>query len=81
MINGQLVVVSFELREGVAYNMVFSFLFLLALKAGIILENMMLTSERLGEVFPLEAMVPLQAMQAPLVSMGVPGAFQAMQSP
>ena len=42
---------------------------------------MMMTSSRLGEVFLLEAMVPLRAQQAPSVPTGVPGAFQAIKAP
>ena len=81
VVNGQPVVVSFGLKEGVACNMVFSYPFLSALKASVIFDNMTLMSGWLGEALSLEAMVPMQAAQAPSVPAGVPGAFQATQSP
>ena len=61
--------------------MVFSYPFLSALKAGIMLESMMVTCGRLGEVFWLEALVPLAAVEAPAVPKGVPGTFPAREIP
>ena len=61
--------------------MVFSYPFLSAIKAGILFKSMTMMSSRLGEVFLLEAMVPLRAQQAPSVLTGVPGAFQAIKAP
>ena len=50
-VDGVPLVVSFGLREGVACNTVFSYLFLSALKDGVMFENMTLISSRLGEIF------------------------------
>ena len=42
---------------------------------------MTLISGKLGEVFPLEAAVLLQANQTPTVPQGVPGAFSMIRAP
>ena len=78
---GCLIVVSLGLGEAVSCNTVFLYPFLSAIKAGILFESMMMMSGRLGEVFPLEAMVLLRAQQAPSVLTRVPGAFWAIKAP
>ena len=75
------IVVLLGLGEAVSCNTVFSYPFLSVIKAGILFKSMMMTSGRLREVFPLEAMVPLRAQQAPSVPTGAPGAFQAIKAP
>ena len=75
------IIVSLGLGEAISCNTVFSYPFLSVIKAGILFESMMMTSGRLGEVFLLEAMVPLRAQQAPSVPTGVPGAFRAIKVP
>ena len=79
IVSGQPVVVSFALGEGVACNTVFSYPFLSALEAGIVLENMTVTCEQLKEVFQLEALVPLAVAEVPAVPKGVPGTFQTRE--
>ena len=78
---GHLIVVLLGLREAVSCNTVFLYPFLSAIKAGILFELMTMTSGRLGEVFPLEAMVLLRAQQALSVPTRVPGAFRAIKAP
>ena len=69
------IVVSLGLGDTISCNTVFLYPFLSAIKAGILFKSMTMMSSRLGEVFPLEAMVPLRAQQAPSVLTRVPGAF------
>ena len=69
---GHPIVVSLGLGEAISCNTVFSYPFLSMIKAGILFKSMTMTSGRLGEVFLLEAMVPLRAQQAPYIPTGVP---------
>ena len=71
MVNGQPVIVSLALGEGVACNTIFSWPFLQTIKVSILTDNNTLVIGILGEKFNLEMLVTQRANEAPKTSEGI----------
>ena len=68
MVNGQPVIVSLALGEGVACNTIFSWPFLQTIKVSILTDNNTLVIGILGEKFNLEMLVPQTSREEPKTS-------------